>query len=142
MDGYALCSSFLESHSELCGSNANSSQPQRIGAARVRLPHGAEAAEGVYDCMFYLAIADCHLPKSMTPLRRASPRPVSIPSALTCILDRCTPRWFSGASTTVSMTLLPSRSSTVRSSVSCAAWTSSSRAPPGCRSVSRSRTPP
>lgn len=27
------------------------SQPQRIRAARVRFPHGAEAAEGVYDCM-------------------------------------------------------------------------------------------
>ena len=31
-----------------------SPQPQRIGAARVRLPHGAEADEGIYDCMYSL----------------------------------------------------------------------------------------
>lgn len=31
-------------------------QPQRIGAARVRLPHGAQAAEGVYDCMFLVTL--------------------------------------------------------------------------------------
>lgn len=28
------------------------SQTQRIGTARVRRPHGAEADEGVYDCMW------------------------------------------------------------------------------------------
>ena len=42
-----------EGHSyTLVGPDAYSLQPQRIGTARVRLPHGAQAAEGVYDCTF------------------------------------------------------------------------------------------
>lgn len=99
-------------------------QPQRIGAARVRLAHGAQAAEGVYDCMFLVTplLAIPHF-FSTSPTIAVLSSTRHLPRS-DLVLRRCTPRWSSGALMTVSMTLPPSLSSTEKSSVSCAVWTS------------------